>query len=346
MSGCPAEPAPLDEAVALSTGWLSAVLDADVRDVEVVERLETVATKVRFRASLADGSGRALCVKAYFNPAMRARVNAGVAEVRFYLNVAEAVSGTHGVEVPRHVYGGIDESTGHALVLMEDLVARGATFLTALSPYTADQAAATLDQLARLHAVWWDDRLRLSLGFLEPRLASFLAYVDTERLQQQLDGRRGAALPSDVKDAARLRAALLAIAARDGDGPQCLVHGDAHAGNLYETAAGSPGLIDWQVVQRGSWALDVAYHLGAVLDVGLREDRERDLLAHYCDALARHGGPSLVGDVAWLEYRAHLAYGYFMWGITQQVEPAIVETFTTRLGTAVAHHDSFSLLGV
>ena len=46
------------------------------------------------------------------------------------------------------------------------------------------------------------------------------------------------------------------------------------------------------------------------------------------------------------EYRAHLAYGYFMWAITQMVDPPIIETFTRRLGLAVADHDSFGLLGV
>ena len=52
--------------------------------------------------------------------------------------------------------------------------------------------------------------------------------------------------------------------------PQFLVHGDAHAGNIFRTDRGS-GLIDWQVLQRGTWAIDVAYHLCAVLPVDLAE---------------------------------------------------------------------------
>jgi aminoglycoside phosphotransferase (APT) family kinase protein len=339
------DPAPFDESVVLSPEWLSGALGTPVRAVEVVERLETVATKVRFRVQYDDGRDRpvdAFCVKAYFNPDMRARVGAGEPEARFYTELAPTLP----IRVPPCVYAAIDPATGHALVLMEDLVAQGATFLTALSPYTTAQAKGTLEQLARLHAEHWDDPGLATHPFLAPRLPSFLQYVDAERLQSQLDGPRGDDLPGGVKDAARLRAALLAIAERDASGPQVLVHGDTHAGNLYEMPGGAPGIIDWQVVQQGSWALDVAYHLGAVLDVDDRREHEHALLEHYLACLAAAGAPAPPVDDAWFEYRAHLAYGYFMWAITQMVDPPIIVTFTRRLGLAVADHDSFGLLGV
>jgi aminoglycoside phosphotransferase (APT) family kinase protein len=342
------ESAPLEESVVLSPEWLSGPLGAPVRTVDVVERLETVATKVRFRVEYehgardANGLVAAFCVKAYFNPAMRTRVAAGEPEARFYTELAPTLP----IRVPPCVYAAIDPETGHALVLMEDLVAQGATFLTALSPYTTNQARGTLEQLARLHAEHWDDPGLATHPFLAPRLPSFLQYVDADRLQSQLDGPRGDDLPTPVKDAARLRAALLAIAERDANGPQVLVHGDTHAGNLYELPGGAPGIIDWQVVQQGSWALDVAYHLGAVLDVDARRAGERDLLEHYLGCLAAAGAPAPDLEDAWFDYRSHLAYGYFMWAITQMVDPPIIETFTRRLGLAVADHDSFGLLGV
>jgi aminoglycoside phosphotransferase (APT) family kinase protein len=338
-------PAPLEESVVLSPEWLTHVLDAPVGAVEPVERLETVATKVRFRVDYADASnGRvdAFCVKAYFNPEMRTRVAAGEPEARFYTEIAPTLP----IRVPPCVYAAIDPDTGHALVLMEDLVAQGATFLTALSPYSVDQAKGTLEQLARLHAEHWDDSALATHPFLAPRLPSFLQYVDAERIQLQLDGPRGDDLPAAVKDAARLRAGLLAIAERDAAGPQVLVHGDTHAGNLYELPGGAPGIIDWQVVQQGSWALDVAYHLGAVLDVEDRRVHERELLDHYLERLVATGAPAPSSEDAWFEYRAHLAYGYFMWAITQMVDPPIIVTFTRRLGLAVSDHDSFGLLGV
>jgi hypothetical protein len=84
---------------------------------------------------------------------MRARVSAGEPEARFYLEIAPTLP----VRVPPCVYAAIDPDSGHALVLMEDLVAQGATFLTALSPYSVEQAKGTLDQLAKLHAEHWGD---------------------------------------------------------------------------------------------------------------------------------------------------------------------------------------------
>ena len=138
---------------------------------------------------------------------------------------------------------------------------------------------------------------------------------------------------------------MKALADKSESRPQFLVHGDAHAGNIFRTAQGS-GLIDWQVLQRGTWAIDVAYHLCAVLPVDLAEREERRLLGLYLD-MARGLGLALPGEEeAWLQYREAVMYGFYMWGITRRVEPAIRNQFTDRLGRAVMRHDSFGLLGV
>ena len=114
---------------------------------------------------------------------------------------------------------------------------------------------------------------------------------------------------------------------------------------IYETADGLPGLVDWQVIQRSSCALDVGYHIGAVLDVQLRGSAERELLAHYLDCLAKYGVEAPSWDDAWLNYRIALVYGYYMWAVARLVDPSIVTEFVTRLGTAVADHGTFELLG-
>ena len=87
-----------------------------------------------------------------------------------------------------------------------------------------------------------------------------------------------------TRDAAVLIEGMNALARQDAELPQTLVHGDAHAGNIYQTAQG-PGLIDWQLLQKGSWALDVAYHICAVLDAPVAEHEERRLMAHYLETL-------------------------------------------------------------
>ncbi|WP_327674578.1 MULTISPECIES: phosphotransferase [unclassified Streptomyces] len=369
----PGGPAPHDEAVALSPAWLTAVLrqrhpGVTVTATEVTERIETVATKVRFDVSYENGGAPegtppALCVKAYFNPATRQR-GASRAEVDFY----RLLAGSLPVRTPPCVHAEVDEETGHPLLLMHDLVATGARFGDPLMGFTRGQAAGTLDQLAALHAATWDGAKSLAATTggakslaattgggkhppdlataFPPRLARLTGYMSPDRLQAQLDDGRAPDVPADVRRADRLLAAVNALAALSPAHPRCLVHGDVHTGNVYATADGSPGLIDWQVVQYGAWALDVGYHLAAVLDPDERARSERELLDHYLDRLAAHGGTPPGRDEAWWAYRAHLPYGFFLWGITRAVERPITERHAGRLAQAVAYHDSFGLLGV
>ncbi|MEB8336150.1 phosphotransferase family protein [Streptomyces endophyticus] len=345
--------------MALSPAWLTAVLrqrypGAVVTATEVTERIETVATKVRFdvtykNGAVPKGAPPALCVKAYFNPATRQR-GASRAEVDFY----RLLAGSLPVRTPPCVHAEVDEETGHPLLLMHDLVATGTRFGDPLMGFGRDQAAGTLDQLAALHAATWDGTKpqdgRASNGGLAaafpPRLARLTGYMAPGRLQAQLVDGRTPSIPAGVRRADRLLAAVNALAELSAAHPRCLVHGDVHTGNVYATADGSPGLIDWQVVQYGVWALDVGYHLAAVLDPDERVRSERQLLDHYLDRLAAHGGTPPGRDEAWWAYRAHLPYGFFLWGITRAVDRPITERHAGRLAQAVAWHDSFGLLGV
>lgn len=357
----PGGPAPLDEATVLSPAWLTAVLRARwpgvvVRGTQVTERLETVATKVRFTVDYAEpvpGAPPALCVKGYFNPALGNRVGGGATEVRFYQAVAPGAP----VRTPPCVYAAIDDDTGHGLILMEDLVAAGATFLDPLGAYTPERAAGTVEQLAALHAAFWEKPpagrpAAVRSATFPPRLRALADVLDPGLLQTQLDDGRAADLPAAVRDARRVRGAMLALAeigAGGGAGAgagQTLVHGDVHTGNVYELADGRCGLIDWQVVQRGPWALDVAYHLGAVLDPDDRAKAERGLVEHYRDCLAARGVTPPSGEDAWWQYRAHLPYGFFLWSITRAVDRPVIEHLTGRLGLATAQHASLDLLGV
>jgi hypothetical protein len=279
-----------------------------------------------------------------FNPALTDYLKSGaqVAEASFYRDCAAELT----VQVPRALYAGVDPETFAGVILMQDEVPRGTRFLTALSPYTPEQAAMSLDQLARLHGGGWGgDPAR------HPWLVSKLGYLSTfqgvpgPRLTELLQGERGERLPDAVRDGPRIYAALKALAARGERLPTTFVHGDAHAGNVFEGPEGI-GLIDWQLLQRGDWSLDAAYHIAAVLEVEDRRRSEQDLLRHYLERLAAHGGEPPAWDEAWRRYRQSTVYGYFLWAITLRVQPEIIHTFVTRLGTAAADHDGFGLLGV
>jgi Phosphotransferase enzyme family len=347
MSNKLSVPRTLDQA--LDSNWLTHALapvssGASVTSVETVEVIRTVATKVRFTVTF-DGAERrreAFCLKGLLDvDADLARGGAvTVLEADFYGQLAPSLP----VRVPDCAVTVIDREAQFGVVIMRDLIAQGARFCSAMEAFTVDEAAQSLEQLCRLHTggVVLDQ-----YPWITRRVAAFARgnYVPLPTLQQMLDGPRGEGLPARTRNAELLLRSMGALAALDESGPDVLVHGDSHAGNIFRTKEG-PGLIDWQVLQRGGWALDVAYHIAAVLPVGVAETSERTLLRHYLDIARHFGGHVPADEEAWTQYRAAAVYGYYLWSITRRVEPAIINIFVGRLGASVTRHDSFRLLGV
>lgn len=328
--------------MALSPEWLGGVLGREVAAVRQVEFIRTVATKVRFAVEFADGGSGAFCIKGLLD-ADEMTAKGGptmVREADFYRVVAGQVD----VRVPECVAPVIDREGQQAVVLMRDLIANGARFCSALEPFEAKDAAASLGQLARLHA---GHGLLEANSWIGRRIDGFARspHMSPAQLQELLDGPRATPLKPETRNAARLIRALGVLADRDAGRPQFLVHGDAHAGNVFRTAEG-PGLIDWQLLQRGGWALDLAYHIAAVLPVDVAAAEERRLLGHYLGEMRSLGCEMPGEEEAWALYREAPVYGLYLWAITRRVEPAIIETFVPRLGLAVERLGSFGLLGV
>jgi len=334
---------------ALDPQWLTTVLaevsgGQEVVAVETVEIIRTVATKVRFAVTYAGGDKAGFCLKGLLDvDAMTARGGPTcVLEADFYGKVAPGCS----VTVPEAVAIVIDREAQQAVTVMRDLIVDGAAFCSALDPFTADDALLSLGQLARLHA---RSAILEGATWIRPRAAELarMTYVTPETLQDLLDGPRGENLSAPVRDASRLIAGLKALAERDGARPQFLIHGDAHAGNVFRTADGAGmGLIDWQLLQRGGWALDLAYHLNAVLPTAVAEAEERHLMGEYLAMMRGHGMAMPGEEQAWALYRESVLYGYYLWSITRRVDPPIIVQFVDRLGKAVMRHDSHALLGV
>ena len=334
---------------ALDPKWLSQALApvtgrAPIRSVETIEVIRTVATKVRFTVAFdgAKGGKEAYCLKGLLDvdESMARGGAVTVLESDFYGKLAAQLP----VRVPECIARVIDREAQIAIFIMRDLIAQGARFCSALEPFNPDQASQSLEQLARLHtgAVKLDD-----YPWIGRRVAQFARgeIIPQAALQQLLDGPRGETLPARTKDAGLLMQAMKALATQDERLPSVLVHGDSHAGNIFRTEDG-PGLIDWQVLQRGGWALDVAYHIAAVLPVEIAVANERALLKHYLDTVRRLGGAVPAEDEAWAQYRTSVVYGYYLWAITRRVDPAITHVFVARLGASVTRHESYRLLGV
>jgi hypothetical protein len=234
--------------------------------------------------------------------------------------------------------------TQHGVIITGDVAAQGATFLDALSPYTADQAAESLEQYAILHGRTWG-AARSDEAWLAPRLRMTMQARGLPEVRGNFEGPIGSRVPSEVRDAERLLESVRRLADRlDEAEPRCLLHGDAHVGNLYLDAAGRPCLVDWQLVQRGPWHLDVGYHIGCTLSPEERRRSESDLLAHYLECLRGQGVDAPPWDQARQSLGFGLLYGFFLWAITLKVAPPVTTTMLERLGNAVADHGAYDVV--
>jgi hypothetical protein len=347
--------APTVEEAILDADWLGQALSVRypgtrVGSVTTVSHQVSTWTKIRLKLqydSAPEGLTDAICIKALLGEFARQFLGQGAVdqttEARFYSECAPVLS----LNVPECVYIGIDAEVGHGLFIMEDLIAQGAEFGSALSQQSPADVSGALAQLARLHGEAAGRFTPGRLPWVRPVLQDIARQpiIPAELLDELLNGVRGDPLPSRVKDGHRLHNALAALAERFRGRMPMLVHGDLHAGNMY-VHDGAVGMIDWQLLQWGSWAQDVAYQIVATMAPETRRVHERDLLAGYLDALRAAGGPALDPDTAWEDYRAACAYGFYLWGITRRVAPDITLEFNRRLGLAVDDHDSFAVLGV
>ncbi|GLY38876.1 hypothetical protein Amsp01_049000 [Amycolatopsis sp. NBRC 101858] len=338
-------PAPRSLDEALSPAFLSAALGVPVHGVHPGDTIGGVATKVRFRIDSEPGVHRDYCLKGLIGtaPPHPGHVRITHTEASFYRDLAAEA----GVRVPTCRYSGIDPEVGNGLIVMEDVVAEGGRFLTALEPYSVEEARGSVAQLAKLHAAHWGKADFGQLPWLRNRLGDLAESPlrTIEELQALVDDPRGEPLPGELRDAKRITAALRALSLRTRGRAEALVHGDAHAGNIY-VLAGEAALIDWQMLQRAHWSIDVAYHVSAALSVEHRRAAERELVDFYLDRLTALGVEAPDREEAWTDYRAGVAYGYYLWSSTRQVTPPVIHEFCLRLGTAVDDLESFALLDV
>ncbi len=267
----------------------------------------------------------------------------GSTEVRFYTELSASAP----IDTPRLFYASAGRAGGFVLVL-EDLEARGVQWSDALHPLDVDRARLVVQALARLHAALRD---RAEAAWLCRGLGS--ARYPVERFVSA----RGIAaavrrFPDLMPPAARAAAPRLA-AARDAleaawlRPPLTVIHGDAHAGNLY-FSSDAVGFFDWQVAQRGQGLRDVAYFAITSLHPALRRAHERDLLTLYLATLAAHGGEAPAPPAAWLQYRLHAAYTWIATAVTAAAARlqagAIARAGLVRASTAFADLDPLGAL--
>ncbi|KPM52269.1 aminoglycoside phosphotransferase [Frankia sp. CcI49] len=346
-------PERLDEV--LSPEWLTAALGRRFPGIEVtaVTRGPTVSrisTNVRFAITCAggvpDGLSPDLCVKGYFSERTLPARHAGIPETLFYRDLAERT----GVRTLRGVYAEVDRATGANILITQDVISDGGAFLDGRHPYTPDQAAESLEQLARLHTATWGDPRLADAGWLSSRMGPRSDEGWRGKIEANYTSDTGAGVPEQVRDVGRIMAAYGALAAVVADTtPWTIVHGDPHVGNIFLDGAGRPSLLDWQLVQRAPWYLDTGYHIASALTVADRRRHEDDLLRHYLDVLGAGLRTTGVEPPSWdeaqLGVRRSVLHGCYLWSITSMVDPAVTRVLLERLGTAVADLDSLTSVG-
>lgn len=244
-------------------------------------------------------------------------------------------------------------------IVMEDLTPHGAIFFDAYRTLNLGQAMAFMDAFAKMHASRWNSPAFAAGGEMGPgtlagenrRLVNdvyFPGFFVEDKWASYIELPRGRAMPAAFQDRERAHAAWQAMWSLMGQSAMVLIHGDEHLGNLYVTADGQPGVIDW-VARPEHWPLGIVYFMLCSLDVMDRRKWDRALLSHYVTRLAAHGvqNPPSLED-AWFLYRCATFYPVMTWlnnsGIWQ---PEAVNTVNTvRAAIAAMDHDAMGLLSV
>jgi hypothetical protein len=341
-------PDSLDEV--LSPEWMTGALSQKFPGIEVTkvtqgELIQRVATNQRFVIECAggvpDGLPIHLCLKGYWGDYGEQYRYVSATETFFYRDIAS----TTGIRTLRSVATVFDQEKRHGVVITEDVAEQGAVFLDSLSPYSVEQVAESLRELAKLHAATWCSPVYKDLAWLAPHIDQYLLRRGIPEISANFDGPIGAGVPEDVRHAQLLVDSFAALARFTAtDSPWCLMHGDCHVGNVFLDPLGRPSFTDWQMIQRGPWYLDVGYHIGSTLDPADRRANEDDLLRVYLDELSAQGVERPLFDEARERLSLGFIEGFFLWGITQKVDPPITTRLLTRLGTAVSDHDAFAVM--
>ena len=247
-------------------------------------------------------------------------------EVNVYARLGDELP----VNSPRCLGAYRDAPSSSFGIVLEDLRCRKAIFPSVLTATSADDVRALLDQLAGLHAAYWESRRFVEdLSWVHPHTsgpihelfnhqAGVPMLVKWEVQSQQFKRE----LVESVDETADSLLEKVAVVQRhQATLPRTLVHGDTHVGNTYRLPDGSHGLLDWQLTAHGFCMHDVSYLIITGLSVRDRRMYERDLITYYRSRLIQGGvddAPS-VNDL-FQEYRHAAAWCLYIGWLTTPLE--------------------------
>lgn len=335
--------------------WLTGVLASKypgttVTSLKVDEVDQGTSTRLRLTAQYADPSPdlpTQLFVKTNFDNVFGELFTAaGIyhAEVKFFNDVLPAVD----IPTPRCLHAELSDEDGSFVLVLEDVVL--ADWGKAEEPIDVVRAEAVLTAMARYHAHFWNSPTLDELEWVwtpndGPQSDAIKMFSDYASEKLAEGSVFDFPVPEALRDSERVKRAVAALLRYDAEEPRTLLHSDPHLKNLGFHLSGEPIFIDWQVLRKGCWALDVSYFLSTSLSTEDRRAHERDLVKGYLAELAKYE-ISIPEDVAWLQYRAQPLYGLLVWLATPvEMQPAeAVHAFTQRFLSAAEDLDTMGAI--
>jgi Phosphotransferase enzyme family len=297
----------------LTPAWVSQALDARhpgvrISAIEVLEQRGSTNHHVRLGLAYDERAGAPdtlFCKMASLDPAHRIAVGAtgmGAREARFYADLASSIA----MRTPTSYFAASDVD-GAFLLLLEDLKATGCSMSDGTWGIPPDLAAGALEDLAKLHAQFED---AASLATVRPWISANSpggSEFTTNMLRHVIDNHRDVLSDAYVAVGEMYIADPNAVIALWERGPQTLIHGDAHIGNLFIDGT-RVGFLDWGLMTVMPAMRDVSYFLTMGMMTEDRRPVERDLVQHYLDVRHALGGTRISFDDAWREHRVQTGY--------------------------------------
>lgn len=228
--------------------------------------------------------------------AFAARLRAFEREVRFYREVAPRSP----LRLAELYFA--DDRPGHGALVMEDLSGRRAG--DQLGGLTADRAQATVAEIARLHAAWWNSPAlgRLSWMPADPLRSDEDFALAWPLFRERYAERLGPEAMAVAEARAPARDAIRDAVARR---PRTIAHGDLRGDNVMFGPGEDVVLIDWQLSLRTLGALDTARLIAGSEVPAERHGHEMEAFAAWYEALRAAG----VDDYPWEEALDDLRLG-------------------------------------
>jgi ecdysteroid kinase len=208
-------------------------------------------------------------------------------EVRFYRELAPEI----GIGTPRCYFAHYDKRDARFCLLLEDL--SPARSVDREAGLDLEQGKIVLEQLAGMHARWWNRASEIGWLVVTPDLMRRLSDRFLASLPR-FNERYAGAYPELVRCAKIMGEVLVGDEALKQlrKQPLTLAHNDMHLDNILLPSAqgGRFALIDWQSVGVSRHGItDIARVLSMGMQPDVRRAHQEELLRHYHAALARAG---------------------------------------------------------